>query len=75
MSSDLEGLYSSQTDSTRRTYKTLGWVGYGVGVASLATGAALYYVGWSRGRAASGNWALLPTVSPDAAGAALSGAF
>jgi hypothetical protein len=37
--------YTDSKESDRKTYQTLGWVGYGVGAACVATGAVLYYLG------------------------------
>ena len=47
MASDFQNLngYTDTKESDRKTYQTLGWVGYGVGTACVATGAVLYYFG------------------------------
>ena len=78
MSTDLEkpDNYNRDTDSSRKDYKTLGWIGYGVGAAFLAGGSLLYYLGWRSGRhSARLDVALVPTLAPGAAGALLAGAF
>jgi hypothetical protein len=75
MSNDLQKLdhYSASTDSTRKTYKTIGWISYGTGAACVATGAVLYYLGWQSGRGATAT--IAPTLAPGMAGAAFAGAF
>jgi hypothetical protein len=77
MTSDLEapGAYSRSTDSRRSTYSTLTWVGYGAGAACVAGGAVLYFLGWKSAQSGSAAVALVPTLSPGQAGAALKGAF
>ena len=64
--------YNRDTESSRKTYETLSWVGYGVGAAGLVTGAILYGLGWSK---SSDTVAVVPTVGPGLAGASLAGAF
>lgn len=76
MASDLEkpDNFDRDTDSSRKTYKTLGWVGYGAGAACLAGGSLLYYLGRRAGRSSpSAGVALVPTLAPG--GALLTGAF
>jgi hypothetical protein len=77
MATDLEKpeSYSRSTDSTRKDYKTLGWVGYGAGAALLATGAAMYYVGWSKGQDSPPTLALAPVLATGTIGAVFAGAF
>jgi hypothetical protein len=67
--------YSQGKDSNRKTYQTLGWVGYGVGAACIATGAVLIAVGAAARNPSSTRVALVPTVGPNQAGVLLSGAF
>jgi hypothetical protein len=74
MSSDLENQYDPGVDSSRKSYKTGAWIGYGAGAACLAGGVVLYAIGWSRGRDGSAV-ALVPTVAPGMAGTVLMGAF
>jgi tetratricopeptide (TPR) repeat protein len=47
MASDFQNLngYTDAKESDRKTYRTLGWIGFGVGAACIATGAVLYYLG------------------------------
>ena len=77
IASDLEQPlnYTRSTDSTRKDYKTLGWVSYGVGAACVATGAVLYYLGWQKGRSSHVEVAVIPTFASGTAGAVLTGAF
>jgi hypothetical protein len=77
MTSDLEKPYnySRSTDATRKDYKTLTWVSYGVGAACVASGALMYYFGWRKGRDARVDLALVPTIESGAAGAVLAGGF
>jgi hypothetical protein len=65
--------YSRSKESTRSTYQTFGWVGYGAGAACVVGGALLYYLGHSQGQAA--QVALVPTAEPGQVGAVLQGAF
>jgi len=65
--------YTPGKESDRKTYETLGWVGYGVGAACVATGAILYILG-SRS-ASETSVSLVPTLAPDHAGAFVKGAF
>jgi tetratricopeptide (TPR) repeat protein len=77
MTEDLEKPYgyNASTDSTRKDYKTLGWISYGVGAACMAAGAALYYLGWQTDRASSPALAIAPWAGPRTAGALLTGGF
>jgi hypothetical protein len=65
--------FTSDKESDRKTYATLGWLGYGVGAACVATGAILYLLG-SRSDA-GGTVAFLPLFAPGQAGAVVKGAF
>jgi hypothetical protein len=68
--------YTSSKSSSRKSYETLGWIGYGVGAACIATGAVLIGVGVSRGgSAAQTSVAVMPTFSPGQAGVLLRGGF
>ena len=77
MSSELQKTdgYSDGKESDRKTYQTLGWVGYGMGAACVATGAVLYYLGQRSGTTGSSSVAILPTLAPGQAGAILKGTF
>ena len=77
MSSDLQKPYNfnRDTDTSRKDYKTLGWVSYGMAATCLAGGALLYYLGWHSGPDSASSVALVPYVAPDTAGALLRGAF
>jgi len=65
--------FSRNTESTRSSYETYSWIGYGVGAASIVTGAVLYGIGWSR--AGDTTVALVPAIGPGLAGATLRRSF
>jgi hypothetical protein len=65
--------YSRSRESTRATYETWGWVGYGVGAACVASGAILYLLGYSQGQRSQVS--LVPIAGSGQTGAALQGAF
>lgn len=71
MKSTVDG-YSKHSE--RQRYETLSWVGYGVGMGCILTGAILYGMGW-RASSASTSLALAPMVAPGQAGAVVTGAF
>jgi tetratricopeptide (TPR) repeat protein len=73
MVGDLQNRYSPSNDSSSKDYKTLSLVGYGVGIACVAGGAILYTFGWRAGHRV--QVALVPSLTPNAAGAAVTGAF
>jgi tetratricopeptide (TPR) repeat protein len=75
MAKDLnkDGGYDRDKASTRSTYQTLTWVGYGVGGACLLGGALLYTFG--RRDADASSVALLPSLAPGQAGMSLHGPF
>jgi hypothetical protein len=77
MASDLQNpdSFNRDTDTSRKNYKTLGWISYGVGAACLAGGSLLYYLGWNAGRTSASTVALVPYLAPDLAGASLGGSF
>jgi hypothetical protein len=66
-------LYSRSKESSRSTYQTWGWVGYGAGAACLVGGAVLYGLGYSEGQ--SSQVAFVPSVGAGNVGASLQGAF
>jgi hypothetical protein len=68
--------YTASKNSSQQSYKTLAWVGYGVGAACIVAGAVLIAVGASRnGTSNQTNVALVPTVAPGQAGLLLHGGF
>lgn len=77
MADDMEGTvdaYTSNKDSSQKTYQALTWVGYGVGAACIATGAALTVIGMMR-LSNRADVALVPAVGPSQAGVVLRGGF
>lgn len=62
-------------ESDRKTYETLGWIGYGAGAACIATGGILYYLGLRAGSQVAPDVAFVPILAPDRAVAALGGRF
>jgi hypothetical protein len=78
LASDLNGpTYDRGKASTRDTYVTLGWVGYGVGAAALATGATLFFLGGRSGTTAgtSTTVSLTPAFAPGLASLSLRGSY
>jgi hypothetical protein len=67
--------YTDGKESDRKTYETLGWVGYGVGAACVATGAVFYILGQRSGATGPTSVAIMPALAPGQAGAVLKGAF
>lgn len=73
------GGYSTDKNQSVKTYKTIAYLGYGVGAACLATGAILVGLG-VRGKpepeaGGSTNLAVLPALHPEMLGAVLTGGF
>jgi hypothetical protein len=68
--------YTSGKESDRKTYQALGWAGYGVGAACVATGAVLYVLGLRSSGSGNGSTvAFVPAFAPGQAGAVVKGAF
>ena len=74
METKLDG-YTSNNNSSRSTYQTLAWVGYGVGAACIATGAILVAGGVGSRRNVPARVALTPALGPGQAGVLLRGGF
>jgi hypothetical protein len=75
---DLSGpTYDRGKASTRDTYVTFGWVGYGVGAAALATGATLFFLGGRSDATAetSNRVSLTPVIAPGLASLSLRGRY
>lgn len=66
--------YQRSTESTRKNYEALSWLGYGVGVAGLATGAVVFGLGWSR-KSSGHGLAVMPALGPGLAGVTLGRTF
>lgn len=77
LASDMEKLdgYTSDRESSRKTYRNLGLVGYGVGAACILTGGVLYVLGLKAPATPTSSVALSPLVAPGSAGLAMTGAF
>ena len=78
LAKDLSGTsYDRGKASTRDTYVTLGWVGYGVGAAALATGATLFFLGGHSVTTAetSTTVSLAPAFAPGLASLSLRGSY
>ena len=78
MASDMEnnvGGYTPSKNSSHDNYVTATWIGYGVGVACVATGAVLFGIALRSNKAASSDVAIVPAVDSHQAGLALAGRF
>ena len=78
LAKDLSGnTYDRGKASSRDTYVTLGWVGYGVGAAALATGATLFFLGGHSSTTADTSTAvsLTPAFAPGFASLSLRGSY
>ena len=69
------GTYSAARENEQKRYKTLAWVGYGVGAACAVAGAVLIGFGAKPAPSSSTDVALLPSVGPGQLGAVLTGGF
>jgi len=70
------GAYSDGSVNDQQNYKTLAWVGYGVGAACVVAGGVLIGIGATRsGSKSSTRVALAPSILPGQVGAVLTGAF
>jgi hypothetical protein len=72
---DNPGAWSTDKESSRKTYQRVGWVAYGAGAACVVTGAVLYLLGRPSGSESKSSAALLPTFSASHVGFSLSGAY
>ncbi|MBN2576271.1 MAG: hypothetical protein JXP73_17045 [Deltaproteobacteria bacterium] len=69
------GAYPAKSND-EKNYKTVAWIGYGVGAACVATGAVLIAVGAIKSSSkSSSEVAFVPTLGPGQVGAMLTGAF
>jgi hypothetical protein len=70
------GAYSDGSVNDQRKYKTLAWVGYGVGAACVAAGGVLIGLGVTRSSPTSSTQvAVAPSILPGQVGAVLTGGF
>jgi hypothetical protein len=77
LASDMEKLdgYTPDKESSRKDYRNLGMVAYGVGAACIATGGVLYLLGLRPAATEAPHVAFSPILAPGGAGAAITGAF
>jgi hypothetical protein len=78
LANDLNGpTYDRDKASSRDTYVTLAWVGYGVGAAAIATGTTLFILGRRSGATAgsSATVSLAPILLPGLASLSLRGSY
>jgi hypothetical protein len=78
LAKDLSGTtYDRSKASTRDTYVTFMWVGYGTGVAALAAGATLFFLGGRSGTTAdtSPTVSLIPALGPGLTSLSLRGSY
>jgi hypothetical protein len=77
LTSEMEELdgYDPDKESSQKSYRNLGMVGYGVGAACIAAGGVLYLLGHRAAATQAPSMAFAPIIAPGAAGAALTGAF
>jgi hypothetical protein len=70
------GAYSSAKVDDQKRYKTIAWVGYGVGAGCAVAGAVLIAVGAAKSSPSSSTRvAFVPAVGPGQVGAMLTGGF
>jgi hypothetical protein len=69
--------YDRDTASTVATYRTWGWISYGVGAAALVTGTVLYIWGRSAGstNGSAPQVALVPALAPGETALCLQGTY
>jgi hypothetical protein len=70
---DRKGGTTQDQEDLRKSLVTWGWVSYGVGATAIATGAALYVMGWPQPH--SSNLAVLPNVASGGGSMVLKGTF
>jgi hypothetical protein len=78
LTKELNGpIFDRDKASRRDTYKTLAWVGYGVGAAALVTGTVLFVLGGRSGTASEtpATVALIPVLLPGLATLSLQGSY
>jgi hypothetical protein len=69
------GGWNQGKESSRNSYETLGWIGYGVGAAALAAGTTLYILGASRKTDTTSTVALVPVFLPGIAAVSVQGSY
>jgi hypothetical protein len=69
------GGWNQSKESSRNSYVTLGWIGYGVGAAALVTGTTLYILGASKKTESTATVAIGPVLLPGVAALSLQGTY
>jgi hypothetical protein len=69
------GGWNQGKESSRNSYETLGWIGYSVGAAALATGTTLYILGASRKTDTTSTVAFVPVFLPGIAAMSVQGSY
>jgi hypothetical protein len=67
------GRYDADKDSTRKSYETLSWVGYGLGAAGIVAGTTMVVLGWNT--KATSTALLVPQPIPGGAAVTLKGVY
>jgi hypothetical protein len=67
------GRYDADKDSTRRSYETLSWVGYGLGAAGIVAGTTMVVLGWNS--KPTSTTLLMPQPIPGGAAVTLKGVY
>jgi hypothetical protein len=75
LSSDVHTMYDQDKFDRGERASKLQWVGYGLGVAAVGTGAVLFFLGRSADAREREGLALAPLLAPAAGGATLRGSF
>jgi hypothetical protein len=80
LSSDLNelrqgGSWNQGKESSRNSYETVGWIGYGVGAAAVAAGATLYVLGAVKKSSSTSTIVITPVALPGTAVLSLQGTY
>jgi hypothetical protein len=69
------GGWNQDKESSRKSYETAGWIGYGIGAAAVAAGTTLYILGSVRKTDPTSTVALTPMILPGTAALSMQGTF
>jgi hypothetical protein len=67
--------FSRSSDHSRRDYKTVAWISYGVGAAFVFGGTLMYYLGWKQGQEVAPAVTVLPMAATNMIGTQVTGVF